>query len=211
MHEMFNFCSLMFNLSLEKPQSGFLLLKLSKICLNSWRKKSHNLHNFSRNRLLTAKDVGDFLEVWFLYLPSKIVVQFFCRVVICFPLQIADLANEDTPQLFAACGRGPRSSMRVLRHGLEVRHEQTCNETNLSICKSTFWSGLQEIERHHNSCWCTHVHFSVLLYACGYFTVCFLSVRFLKWPCQNYQVIPMRFGRWKHIHKVTTLYVFLWK
>ncbi|EDO49217.1 predicted protein [Nematostella vectensis] len=34
--------------------------------------------------------------------------------------QIADLANEDTPQLFAACGRGSRSSLRVLRHGLEV-------------------------------------------------------------------------------------------
>jgi len=31
------------------------------------------------------------------------------------------LANEDTPQLYAACGRGPRSSLRVLRHGLEVR------------------------------------------------------------------------------------------
>ncbi|XP_071823754.1 splicing factor 3B subunit 3-like [Apostichopus japonicus] len=33
---------------------------------------------------------------------------------------IADLANEDTPQLYVACGRGPKSSMRVLRHGLEV-------------------------------------------------------------------------------------------
>lgn len=33
---------------------------------------------------------------------------------------IADLANEDTPQLYAACGRGPRSTLRVLRHGLEV-------------------------------------------------------------------------------------------
>lgn len=29
-------------------------------------------------------------------------------------------ANEDTPQLYALCGRGPRSSLRVLRHGLEV-------------------------------------------------------------------------------------------
>ena len=29
-------------------------------------------------------------------------------------------ANEDTPQVYAACGRGPRSSLRVLRHGLEV-------------------------------------------------------------------------------------------
>ena len=34
--------------------------------------------------------------------------------------QIADLANDDSPQLFAACGRGARSSMRTLRHGLEV-------------------------------------------------------------------------------------------
>lgn len=37
-----------------------------------------------------------------------------------FKLQVADLANEDTPQLYIACGRGPRSTLRVLRHGLEV-------------------------------------------------------------------------------------------
>jgi splicing factor 3B subunit 3 len=30
------------------------------------------------------------------------------------------LPNSDTPQIFAACGRGARSSMRILRHGLEV-------------------------------------------------------------------------------------------
>lgn len=34
--------------------------------------------------------------------------------------QVADLANEDTPQMYMLCGRGPRSSLRVLRHGLEV-------------------------------------------------------------------------------------------
>ncbi|CAG9837474.1 unnamed protein product [Diabrotica balteata] len=34
--------------------------------------------------------------------------------------RVADLAGEDTPQLYMLCGRGPRSSMRVLRHGLEV-------------------------------------------------------------------------------------------
>lgn len=33
---------------------------------------------------------------------------------------IADLASDDSPQLYAACGRGPRSSLRTLRHGLEV-------------------------------------------------------------------------------------------
>ena len=30
------------------------------------------------------------------------------------------LPNSDTPQIFAACGRGARSSLRTLRHGLEV-------------------------------------------------------------------------------------------
>ena len=34
--------------------------------------------------------------------------------------QVADINNEDTPQLLVACGRGPRSTFRVLRHGLEV-------------------------------------------------------------------------------------------
>ncbi|KAF7268952.1 hypothetical protein GWI33_017981 [Rhynchophorus ferrugineus] len=34
--------------------------------------------------------------------------------------KVADLAGEDTPQLYMLCGRGPRSSLRVLRHGLEV-------------------------------------------------------------------------------------------
>jgi len=34
--------------------------------------------------------------------------------------QIADLLNEDNAQLYALCGRGPRSTLRVLRHGLEV-------------------------------------------------------------------------------------------
>jgi len=34
--------------------------------------------------------------------------------------EVADLANEDTPQFFALCGRGPRSSVRTLRHGLQV-------------------------------------------------------------------------------------------
>lgn len=34
--------------------------------------------------------------------------------------QIADVANEETPQLLMACGRGPRSTFRLLRYGLEV-------------------------------------------------------------------------------------------
>lgn len=34
--------------------------------------------------------------------------------------QVADLCNDDTPQLYLICGRSARSSLRVLRHGLEV-------------------------------------------------------------------------------------------
>ncbi|CAK5281320.1 unnamed protein product, partial [Mycena citricolor] len=30
------------------------------------------------------------------------------------------LPNSDAPQIFAACGRGPRSTLRTLRHGLDV-------------------------------------------------------------------------------------------
>lgn len=30
------------------------------------------------------------------------------------------LPNSDTPQIFTACGRGARSTFRILRHGLEV-------------------------------------------------------------------------------------------
>lgn len=41
---------------------------------------------------------------------EKISLKIFCSF----------LANEDTPQLYMACGRGPRSSLRLLRHGLEV-------------------------------------------------------------------------------------------
>lgn len=35
-------------------------------------------------------------------------------------LIVDDLANEQTPQMYALCGRNNRSSMRVLRHGLPV-------------------------------------------------------------------------------------------
>ncbi|KAG7446535.1 uncharacterized protein BT62DRAFT_994128 [Guyanagaster necrorhizus] len=33
---------------------------------------------------------------------------------------LSRLPNSDTPQIFTACGRGPRSTLRILRHGLEV-------------------------------------------------------------------------------------------
>ncbi|CAK4081804.1 unnamed protein product [Aphanomyces euteiches] len=35
-------------------------------------------------------------------------------------LLVDDLANEHTPQMYALCGRGNRSTLRVLRHGLSI-------------------------------------------------------------------------------------------
>ncbi|KAJ3195275.1 Splicing factor 3B subunit 3 [Irineochytrium annulatum] len=34
--------------------------------------------------------------------------------------KVLNLTEEDTPQIFAVCGRGARSSFRILRHGLEA-------------------------------------------------------------------------------------------
>lgn len=34
--------------------------------------------------------------------------------------RVANLINADTPQIYSVCGRGARSSLRTLRHGLEV-------------------------------------------------------------------------------------------
>lgn len=51
--------------------------------------------------------------------------------------KVADLAGEDTAQLYAACGRGPRSSLRVLRHGLQVS-EMAVSE--LPGCPNAVWT-----------------------------------------------------------------------
>lgn len=38
----------------------------------------------------------------------------------CIDARIMDLANEDSPQIYALCGKGSASTFRILRHGLEV-------------------------------------------------------------------------------------------
>eukprot|EP01119_Soliformovum_irregulare_P015210 TRINITY_DN424_c0_g1_i1.p1 TRINITY_DN424_c0_g1~~TRINITY_DN424_c0_g1_i1.p1 ORF type:complete len:1199 (+),score=332.07 TRINITY_DN424_c0_g1_i1:182-3778(+) len=42
-------------------------------------------------------------------------------------IKVVDLMEEQTPQIYALCGRGPRSSIRVMRHGLAV-NEQAASE-----------------------------------------------------------------------------------
>lgn len=38
----------------------------------------------------------------------------------CLSIKVANLCNEESPQIYALCGRGPRSTLRVLRNGLET-------------------------------------------------------------------------------------------
>ncbi|RZF39376.1 hypothetical protein LSTR_LSTR000897 [Laodelphax striatellus] len=41
-------------------------------------------------------------------------------ILACHVANLTKDDRDDSPQLYMACGRGPRSSLRVLRHGLEV-------------------------------------------------------------------------------------------
>jgi hypothetical protein len=86
--------------------------------------------------------------------------------------QIADLAGEDTPQLYVACGRGPRSSLRVLRHGLEV-------------------SAGHMTKSHDQLCVCVCVEFLFMM-----------CIRLLKWPSLSCQATPMLCGQLRQILQV---------
>jgi hypothetical protein len=72
----------------------------------------------------------ELLEIWYWSMKLKRCLLFWpakLQTWVLFPqnlnqsvLNRKSLANEDTSQLYMLCGRGPRSSLRVLRHGLEV-------------------------------------------------------------------------------------------
>jgi splicing factor 3B subunit 3 len=62
-------------------------------------------HSYFRPRGLENLAVADELESLDPILDSKVMNL---------------LPNSDTPQIFAACGKGARSTFRTLRHGLEV-------------------------------------------------------------------------------------------
>lgn len=62
-------------------------------------------HAFFRPRALENLVVADEIESLDPILDSKV---------------LNVLPNSDTPQIFTACGRGARSTLRTLRHGLEV-------------------------------------------------------------------------------------------
>lgn len=67
------------------------------------------------------------------------------------------MAAEDTPQVYLACGRGPRSSLRALRHGLEVA-EMAVSE--LPGSPNAVWT----VRRHKDGKLIKPIHFRILIF-----------------------------------------------
>lgn len=57
------------------------------------------------------------------------------------------LPNSDTPQIFTACGRGPRSTLRMLRHGLDV--EETVSSDLPGIPNAVWTTKIREDGESH--------------------------------------------------------------
>eukprot|EP00492_Amphilonche_elongata_P003613 TRINITY_DN3965_c0_g1_i1.p1 TRINITY_DN3965_c0_g1~~TRINITY_DN3965_c0_g1_i1.p1 ORF type:complete len:224 (-),score=34.18 TRINITY_DN3965_c0_g1_i1:38-679(-) len=63
-------------------------------------------------------------------------------------IKVDDLAHLDTPQIYALCGRGSRSSLRVLKHGLTVT-EMAVSE--ITGTPTAVWSVPKDPSSNHHS------------------------------------------------------------
>ncbi|RKP08581.1 mono-functional DNA-alkylating methyl methanesulfonate N-term-domain-containing protein [Thamnocephalis sphaerospora] len=64
--------------------------------------------------------------------------------------KVLNLTEEETPQLYALCGRGSRSSLRIMRHGLEVAELAV---TDLPGRPNAIWTTkLRRDGRHYQPC-----------------------------------------------------------
>lgn len=72
---------------------------------------------------LSIKD-GDEEEMVPVFKPRKLAnlapVDEIQSIAPSIDMQVGDLAHEGGPQIYTLCGRGPRSTLRVLRHGVAV-------------------------------------------------------------------------------------------
>ena len=65
------------------------------------------------------------------------------------------LPNSDTPQIFTACGRGARSSFRMLRHGLEVEESVS---SDLPGIPNAVWTTKRREDGKSCTSFSRHVH-----------------------------------------------------
>jgi splicing factor 3B subunit 3 len=64
-------------------------------------------------------------------------------------LLVDNLCNEETPQIFAACGNGPRSSLRILRQGIAVNERAV---SALPGVPSAVWSIKTHVSDQFDKC-----------------------------------------------------------
>ncbi|XP_004345726.1 splicing factor 3B subunit 3 [Capsaspora owczarzaki ATCC 30864] len=62
--------------------------------------------------------------------------------------RVEDLLGEDAPQFYLLCGRGPNSTLRILRHGLEVSQLAA---TELTASPVAIWSVKRSIHDIHDT------------------------------------------------------------
>ena len=68
----------------------------------------------------------------------------------CWATQVANLAGEEIPQIYAACGRGSRSTLRVLRPGLAVTGKRAAHGVGLACrCRSRPPGGVSSLAGEH--------------------------------------------------------------
>jgi splicing factor 3B subunit 3 len=60
--------------------------------------------------------------------------------------KVLNLFNSDTPQIYTLCGRGARSTFRILRHGLEA--EETVSSDLPGIPNAVWTTKLKEDGEH---------------------------------------------------------------
>lgn len=82
------------------------------------------MHRWSRRRQhLLETEEGCYQPVFFLLRKLKNLSQIddVESLAPIMDMNVADLFEEETPQIFSVCGRGPKSSLRILRPGLVVK------------------------------------------------------------------------------------------
>lgn len=98
---------------------------------------------------LTNIDAGEEQDIFTPHLPQNMdLTDELQSISPCTQIQYGDLTNEGLPQIYSCTGKGPRSSLRVLRHGLSI--------TELAVQKMPgtpygIWSVKKKIEDEFDS------------------------------------------------------------
>ncbi|CAD8154884.1 unnamed protein product [Paramecium pentaurelia] len=126
------------------PVANSLCLMRSKHLFAACEKGNHCFYKYQREEINTniiCTDSSMALEEQIFFKPQKLkhlsLLQELNNFSCISDLKVADLAKEGNPQIYICCAAGNRSTLRVLRHGLEIT--QLAN-TNLQAKPLGIWT-----------------------------------------------------------------------